>query len=123
MFVGGGMKLPAHLISANGESAICELANGTRWPARLLSADGAAPPGSEVQLLARPDALDLTRAHAGTSAMGTVTERRFAGAFAVYTVRLGDSDVLVNAGTETAEIGEGVVLRPKSSISLFAFSQ
>jgi hypothetical protein len=78
-------------------------------------------PGERVELLARPDALDLSRPNATAPALGAVTERRFAGAFAVYTVRVGDCDILVNSGTEAAEIGEAVQLRPKSSISVFAF--
>jgi hypothetical protein len=63
----------------------------------------------------------MTRANATAPALGTVTERRFAGAFAVYTVRVGDCDILVNGGTDAVEIGEAVQLRPKSSISVFAF--
>ena len=123
MFVGGGMRVPARLVSTQGESAMCELYNGTRWPARLLATDTATQPGARVELLARPDALDLTRAAAGSASMGTVTDRRFAGAFAVYTVRVGDCDVLVNAGIDAVEIGDAVQLRPKSSISVFAFPQ
>jgi ABC-type Fe3+/spermidine/putrescine transport system ATPase subunit len=119
-FIGRGVTLAGRLIMSSGRSAVCELGEGLRWPVVLV--EGGPPMvGSAVSILARPEALVLDRAGGEIAGSGLVTERRFAGALMVYTVRLGETEVLVNGGIDVAGIGERVVVEPRSASSVFAF--
>jgi iron(III) transport system ATP-binding protein len=115
-FVGRGSELPARLIDRAGAHVSVELGHGVRWLVRPIGELGEQP-GVAVRLLARPEAVELRR---GTAPVDPViTERRFAGAQVVYTVRLGDSDLVVQ-GNNDFQIGDHVSVSPRSPDRVFA---
>jgi ABC-type Fe3+/spermidine/putrescine transport system ATPase subunit len=119
-FVGRGATLQGRLVSYSGMTCVCQLAHGPRWAA-LLTAQNRPQIGSAVRVLARPEALAISKDTQFRVGLGTVTDRRFAGAFAAYTVQLGEVEVIVHAAIDAAEIGERVVVHPITPASVFAF--
>jgi ABC-type Fe3+/spermidine/putrescine transport system ATPase subunit len=114
-FVGRGSELPARVIQAQATETAVEVAGGLRWVVRPLETLGGA--GTLIRLIARPEALELA-AHDDVGG-GVIAERRFAGAFYVYTVRLGESDVLVHGPGDFA-IGQRVTVQPRGPDRVFA---
>jgi ABC-type Fe3+/spermidine/putrescine transport system ATPase subunit len=88
-----------------GGALVCRLAAGPRWKAL-----GAAPVGSTVRLMVRPEALRLGAA--GEDAVpATVLDRRFAGAATFFRVGMADgSEALVQGGPSDAAPGDTVHL-------------
>jgi len=78
-FIGRASELPARVVSSS-EAEV----GGMRWPVRWAGA-GPAEAGAAARLLARPEGLRLAVASAG-AIVGTVTNRRFVGATAFFTV-------------------------------------
>src|SRR5262245_58501226 len=115
-FIGRGSELPARFLERDGASITVVLPHGARWRVRPI---GKLVPqaGAPLRLLARPEALELRRGTAPVDPV--VTERRFAGAQVVYTVRLGDNDLVVQAGQDF-QIGDHVSVEPRSPDRVFA---
>jgi len=105
-FIGRASELPARIASAT-EAEV----EGVRWPVRW-GGPGAARPGAPGRLLARPEALRLTPAAEGALA-GTVTNRRFVGATAYFTVATPTgAELEVAALPSAAREGDRVGLAP-----------
>ncbi|MGH7471657.1 MAG: ABC transporter ATP-binding protein [Longimicrobiales bacterium] len=115
-FVGRGNELRARVLEANGAAATVQLAGGARWVVRPIGASNTLSVGQHVRVIARPEALTL---EPGQSTDPLITERRFAGGFVVYTVRLGDDEVLVH-GPHDRQIGERVQVSPRRPDTVFA---
>jgi iron(III) transport system ATP-binding protein len=115
-FVGRASELPARVVSYEGDRVTVEIANGARWSVRPTGGLSAAHTGREVRLLIRPEALELRR-DANNAAV--ISDRRFAGGFVVYTVRIGAVDVLVQ-GTDGLLSGDRVSAQPRSADVVFA---
>ena len=128
-FLGRGAHVSATVIDATPETATCEVAPGVRWPARVL-AGVRVTAGKTATLLVRPDAIAITaasherdaRAVAGAPARATVIDVRFAGAFSVYRVRLGNIEMFVNGAAGIAQPGDEVRIAPRSPDSVFVIS-
>jgi iron(III) transport system ATP-binding protein len=116
-FVGRGSELPARLLGFDGERATVEIPTGAHWRVRPIGGLSAAHSSPLVRLLVRPEALELSAVAAAGSSV--VTERRFAGGFVVYTVRLGETAVLVQ-GASGFQIGDAVAVVPRSADAVFA---
>jgi hypothetical protein len=71
----------------------------------------------KAYVVMRPDALQLSRERGGAAWRGRVINRRFAGAVAVYRVRLAD-DVTVEVESTSGEIHEDetVTVTPHSGL-------
>jgi iron(III) transport system ATP-binding protein len=115
-FVGRGTELRARVLKLEGAHATVELAAGARWVVRPIGASAQLAVGQAVRVIARPEALAL---QPGDAVDPVITERRFAGGFVVYTVRLGEQDILVH-GSDGAQIGEHVQVVPRTPDRVFA---
>jgi len=126
-FLGRGAHVSTTVIDATPDTAICEVAPGVRWPARVLAGVRASA-GSTATLLVRPDAIAITTASYddsagdGTPARATVIDVRFAGAFSIYRVRLGDTELFVNGAAGIAQSGDEVRIAPRGPDSVFVIS-
>ena len=99
-FVGRASVLPGVIDSAGTVT----VANSVDWPA-----DGPArpAPGRRVSVVVRPEALSFTHGH---GLEGTVTECRYTGARAYFTVAVGNESVEVEASVDAAKPGDVVRL-------------
>jgi iron(III) transport system ATP-binding protein len=121
-FLGRANFLPARVESAEDGALACRLETGQVWPASPM--DGAASaPGAYVRLMARPESLRIVRHGAGDDGLrGRVLDRRFAGSLSYYTVFLeGGLEVLVQAGTADADVGQDVRVVPAPGALPLAF--
>jgi ABC-type Fe3+/spermidine/putrescine transport system ATPase subunit len=121
-FLGRANFLPATVESVDGEMAICRLAAGPVWRARL-SADAPRTPGSAVRVMVRPEALRITRSEspAPDALAGRVADRRFAGPVSFYTIAVGDAELLAQSHRGDAAPGDTVSLHPAESEAAVAF--
>jgi iron(III) transport system ATP-binding protein len=121
-FLGRANFLPATVESVEGEMAICRLAAGPVWRARL-SADAPRSPGSAVRVMVRPEALRITRSEspAPDALAGRVIDRRFAGPVSFYTIAAGDAELLAQSHRADAAPGDIVALHPAESEAAVAF--
>jgi ABC-type Fe3+/spermidine/putrescine transport system ATPase subunit len=97
-FVGRASTLPATLVAPDA----ARVADGVDWSVR--AAPGLAV-GAPVRLVVRPDALRFTD---GAGLGGTVTDRRYLGGRARFTVDLADGPVEVEAPVAAARLGDRV---------------
>jgi ABC-type Fe3+/spermidine/putrescine transport system ATPase subunit len=109
-FIGRSSVLRGSWSSGAGTRGGVVLPSGAVWEARAgvpLSS------GQAVDLVVRPESLALSGAGvpAGPGAPGTVTERRYAGHFAFYTVRL-------EGAGETEVLAAPKAARPDDSVSV-----
>jgi spermidine/putrescine transport system ATP-binding protein len=122
-FLGRANFLPATVESVDGGTLACRLAAGPVWRAR--TPDGfAAPAGTAVRLMARPETLRISRDGGAADALqGRVLDRRFAGALSFYTVALdGGSEVLVQGDASDAQAGDEVRIGPTPGAMPLAFA-
>jgi ABC-type Fe3+/spermidine/putrescine transport system ATPase subunit len=103
-FIGRGSWLDA-VVAAPGHVAL----PGVEWN---LPAAAALPAGQRVRLLLRPEGLEFAaEGHPGLA--GTVTDRRFAGAQAYYTIVLTDGAAIeIAAPPAAAVVGAELRVRP-----------
>ncbi len=130
-FVGRASFAPATLLSVDGERARIRsaVAPGAELSAELspelsreLQADGALAPGERLDLLLRPEALELVAAGAPGSAAAIVSTVRFAGATATVIVRLADGlELELLALGIPPRAGDAVALRPRADAALSLF--
>ena len=83
------------------------------WLARPGGDAAAIAPGTEVDLVVRPESLAFAPAGALNALPGEVVERRYAGRVAFFTVRLaasGEAEVLAAPGA--AHAGDRLSVRP-----------
>ena len=115
-FLGRANFLPGEVVAVEGDTAMCELAGGIRWRAKLPGARPSANglhPGAAARLMVRPESLRLARCIERTPSdlAGIVVERRFAGPYTQYRVKAGEAELLVHGGPADAHAGEEVVVR------------
>lgn len=107
-----------------GELLQCRLAADVIWTARRPRGDAAIAPGTRLRLLARPEALGFVPHLTEATLKGTVSDRRFAGSFYVYTVEVENGELEVQAGGDSAKLGDRVGIAPLSApAGIFAFSE
>jgi iron(III) transport system ATP-binding protein len=122
-FLGRANFIPATVESADGGALACRLAAGPVWRAR--TPDGfVAPAGTAVRLMARPEALRISRnGDAADGLAGRVLDRRFAGALSFYTITLdGGAEVLVQGDASDASAGDEVRVAPAAGALPLAFA-
>jgi ABC-type Fe3+/spermidine/putrescine transport system ATPase subunit len=106
---------------ANDEVVRCRLTATAVWPA-LLPGGTRIRSGARLRLLARPEALTFASPESGQALGGTVSDRRFAGSFYVYSVKVGGGLLEIQAGGDAARPGAAVAVEPRSApAGLFAF--
>ncbi|HYR10627.1 MAG TPA: ABC transporter ATP-binding protein [Longimicrobium sp.] len=125
-FLGRANFFPATVESVDGERAVCRLAGGAAWAARL-AADAPRTPGAAVRVMVRPEALELAAEGAAEGAAdaipGRIADRRFAGAATFYRVETeGGADVLVQGRPHDADPGDAVrlALHPRAAPVAYA---
>ncbi|MEP7133008.1 MAG: ABC transporter ATP-binding protein, partial [Acidobacteriota bacterium] len=109
-FIGRSSVLPAVWRAASDGRGAAEFPAGARWPA---AAGGALADGDGVDLVVRPEALALAAGAGPAGLAGHVTERRYAGRSAFYTVEIpgvGDAEIL--APPDAAKSGDAVAVLP-----------
>ena len=116
-FVGRSSRLDARVVA--GDARRCTVRVETaEW---TVDAPAPGPAGVAVLLLARPEALRFTAPAAG-GLTGQVTDRRFSGALAFFTVRTeGGTTVELSAAPDAAAVGDRIGLAPSGpGLHLFA---
>jgi len=101
-----------------GERGV-RLAEGTVWRARPGGDAAELAPGTEVDLVVRPESLAFAPAGALNALPGEVVERRYAGRVAFFTVKLaggGEAEVLAAPGAARAGDGLSVRLEPAGPV-------
>lgn len=84
---------------------------GPSW--RSVPSDDRLRPGTEVDLLVRPEGLTISHSHAAEALPGQVVGRRFAGRVAYFDVTSeGGSSIEVLGASNAARVGERVFLSP-----------
>ncbi|MBW3630026.1 MAG: ATP-binding cassette domain-containing protein, partial [Gemmatimonadetes bacterium] len=108
-FVGKANFLPGRLLHA-GPEALCEVAEGVRWPVQATAGAGAGP----VRVLLRPESLRLVPGGSGAAATipGRIVERRFGGPATMYLVEAAGTTLLI------AEAGVPRGLPPEVAVGL-----
>jgi iron(III) transport system ATP-binding protein len=105
-FIGRASEVPATVVSER-EARVLD----STWPARW-GGPGVATPGAAARLLARPEGLRITTPETDR-VTGTVTNRRFTGAVAYFSVETPTGLVLEVAGPPAAaREGEAVGVEP-----------
>ena len=107
-FIGRASALSGR-VRAAGATDVTVLVGGVEW--RLPAGTAPLRAGQEVRLMVRPEGLRFAPAGPGVLS-GTVTERRFAGGSASFTVSLEGGTVEVVAAPRAARVGEAVGLVP-----------
>ncbi len=122
-FLGRADFLPATLESRDGDAALCRLAGGAAWRARIPAADGASA-GAAVRVMVRPESLRLVRGGPAADAIpGRVTDRRFAGAASFYRVALAEGpEITVQGGPRDAAPGDEVAVALADGVVPLAFA-
>jgi ABC-type Fe3+/spermidine/putrescine transport system ATPase subunit len=110
-FVGKANFLPGRMVG-DGAEALCEVADGVRWPVRPVDGAGSGP----VRVLLRPESLHIVPLGAGADGAipGRIVERRFAGPATMYLVEAAGTTLLV------AEAGVPRGLPPEVAVGLAA---
>jgi ABC-type Fe3+/spermidine/putrescine transport system ATPase subunit len=119
-FVGRACRRAGEVVCGGAHRCVIRV-EGAEW---AVDAPAPAPAGSTSLLLARPEALCFTAPSAGVLT-GQVTDRRFSGALAFFTVRTdGGAMVELAAAPGAAVAGDRIGLRPSGSgLHLFAGPQ
>ena len=123
-FLGRANFLPGTVRETTGNAADVDIGDGAIWRARLSRAAEKVRLGDRVEILARPESLELSVAgFAGSGALkGTIADRRFAGHITHVDVRIGNSTITVAHPGETGYgIGEDVVVGPGPGARLTVF--
>jgi ABC-type Fe3+/spermidine/putrescine transport system ATPase subunit len=108
-FIGRSSWLDATVVSAGADGARIRV-ESTEWGLAARSAAGA---GERVRLMLRPEALHIKPAET-PGLHGTVSDRRFTGATAHFTVKTeGGAVIEVSAPPESAAAGDRVSLVPR----------
>ena len=111
-FVGRASELGGRVLEQTAEGTRLEVEGCTWGVAAGAGVQGRFAAGAAVQVLLRPEALWLARPEPGLLA-GTVVERRFAGAGALYLIRTDAGTLLdVSAPGRAAAPGDRVGLAP-----------
>jgi ABC-type Fe3+/spermidine/putrescine transport system ATPase subunit len=106
-FIGRATLVPARL---NGDRAMVTI-GGVAREVQAVTSNGGGPSGS-VHAVLRPDALEMVTPAGRGDWVGTIVERRFAGALLAYRVKLADDvEVEVHTTERGREIGESVAVR------------
>jgi ABC-type Fe3+/spermidine/putrescine transport system ATPase subunit len=109
-FLGRANFFGATVQSVEGEHALCRLAAGGAWRARLAG-DAPRTAGAAVRLMVRPEALELAPEGTADAIAARVADRRFAGAATFYRVQTeGGPEVLVQGRPHEANPGDTVRL-------------
>jgi iron(III) transport system ATP-binding protein len=107
---------------ASTGSVRCRMGAGPVWEAQASDSGQPYAAGSDVRLLARPEALEICNPQADGAVRGVVVDRRFAGSFYVYAVDVERGELEVQSTADVAKAGETVGLRPLAPpAGLFAF--
>jgi ABC-type Fe3+/spermidine/putrescine transport system ATPase subunit len=108
-FVGKANFLSGRMVSGDGTAAVCEVAEGVRWPVRTAAPAG---PGA-IDLMARPESLRLLPRGESSSAdlPGRVVERRFGGPATLYVVETPAGTLLVAEPGSPRGIPDEVAVR------------
>jgi len=107
---------------ADGEVVRCRLAGDVVWSALAPEADVAFASGSNVRLLARPEALTFALTDDDAAVRGTIVDRRFAGSVYIYTVSVQGGMLEVQADGGAGRAGDAVAIAPRSApAGIFAF--
>jgi putative spermidine/putrescine transport system ATP-binding protein len=110
-FIGRTSALRGVVVEADAGGCVVAIGGDrARWRAAAVTP---LAPGEAVELLVRPEDLELRRAPAEGGLAGRVGDRRFAGALTYYRVALeSGEEVEVVAGADSAREGESVAVRP-----------
>jgi iron(III) transport system ATP-binding protein len=109
-FLGRANFFSATVQSVDGDHALCRMAAGGTWRARLAG-DAPRTPGAAVRLMVRPEALELAPEGTPDAIPARVADRRFAGAATFYRVQTeGGPEVLVQGRPHEANPGDTVRL-------------
>ncbi|MGH7656978.1 MAG: ABC transporter ATP-binding protein, partial [Gemmatimonadales bacterium] len=109
-FIGRSSRLPVSVMR-NGEGGVTVSLEDVHWRLPHARMPETSPAG-RMLLLARPEAFRLVPPAPGVL-RGTVTDRRFTGSSALFTVRTGGGNVIeVQADPGEAEVGGGVGMQP-----------
>ena len=123
-FLGRANFLRGTVRESTEDAADVELRDGVTWRARVSAGAKKVRLGDMVDVLARPEALELSVAgftQSGALA-GTVVDRRFAGHVTHVDVAIGDALITVAHPGETGySIGEEVAVRPGAGARLTVF--
>jgi len=116
-FVGRASQLEARVVAADGRRCTVRVETA-EW---AVDSPAPSPVDSTVLLLARPEAFRVT-APAGGRLSGEVTDRRFSGALAFFTVRTdGGATLELSAAPDAAAVGDRIGLAPSGTgLHLFA---
>jgi ABC-type Fe3+/spermidine/putrescine transport system ATPase subunit len=121
-FLGRANFFPATVDAMDGEHAVCRLAGGAAWRARL-AADAPRTAGAPVRVMARPEALALAADGTDGALPGKVLDRRFAGSATFYRVQTqGGPEVLVQGHAGAAAPGDvaHLALHPRAEPVAYA---
>jgi len=104
------------------DSVRCALPGSVVWTALLPENDAAIVDGSNLRILARPEALTFTSPASDNALAGRVVDRRFAGSVYVYTVSVNGGELEVQADGDAARPGDEVGVTPHNMpAGIFAF--
>ncbi len=109
-FLGRANFFAATVDSVDGDHALCRLAAGGAWRARLAG-DAPRAASAAVRLMVRPEALELAPEGTPVAISARVADRRFAGAATFYRVETESGhEVLVQGRPHEANAGDTVRL-------------
>ena len=109
-FLGRANFFPATVDAVDGDHALCRLAGGAAWRARL-AADVPRSAGTSVRLMVRPESLQLAGEGDAGALPGRVLDRRFAGSATFYRIQTeGGPEVQVQGRPHEADPGDVVRL-------------
>ncbi len=108
--------------STSQDSLICQLADGVRWQALAPASGEPIAEGERVRLLVRPEALAFAGPDSQNALRGSVVDRRFAGSFYSFSVRVPGGTLEVQTARDAAAADQEAGLIPKAPPrGLFAF--
>jgi ABC-type Fe3+/spermidine/putrescine transport system ATPase subunit len=118
-FVGKANLLPGRLLDGDAGSALCEVADGVRWPVRTTGTTGPGP----IEIMARPESLRLLPVGDGFPAdlRGRITERRFGGPATLYLVETPAGTLLVAEPGLPRALPDDVVVRVVEGAQPYGF--
>jgi ABC-type Fe3+/spermidine/putrescine transport system ATPase subunit len=118
----GAVSAEAVSLVRETEDLECRLADDVVWTALLPKGHAPIKPGARLRLLSRPEALGFVPHRTKNTLDGTVSDRRFAGSFYVYTVEVENGELEVQAVGDTAKVGDRIGIAPLSApAGIFAF--
>ncbi len=120
-FMGRANLLHATVSGTQGDRIVCETAAG----AHLIAVPvGSVRAGQKIRVLLRPETLHLMarsdEALPGDLG-GVVADRRFAGAYTYYQIKLANNEITVIGGTRGARVGDPVHVRVDPQARIYAY--